>query len=149
MQMENWSVEKRRKKFLEELMDYKTTPVKKKKVKQENAPRKTLAELDTPYFDWVRYEAQRHLYNQDYIDSLRSLTMTKYYETDHWNLVRKAAIGWHGNICFSCKGRLEKDIHVHHVGYERKGHEEMSDFIILCRDCHYHTHRILRLYGKA
>ncbi|HYH69134.1 MAG TPA: hypothetical protein VD866_30855, partial [Urbifossiella sp.] len=57
-----------------------------------------------------------------------------YLKSDRWQQTRKKAFARHGRRCAVCgtKWRLQ----VHHLTYERLGHEQTGDFRILCRKHH-------------
>lgn len=65
----------------------------------------------------------------------------KYINSPAWFLKRKEALSYHGAKCKSCGSREHLD--VHHLTYERFGHEFMKDLTILCRSCHELTHEKL------
>src|SRR5207253_1892600 len=47
---------------------------------------------------------------------------------------RRKALAYHGARCAVCK--TTRRLQVHHLTYERLGHERMSDFKILCKRHH-------------
>lgn len=61
----------------------------------------------------------------------------EYMNSLAWQRRRKRALKLAGGCCQQCgataaDGRLE----VHHLTYERFGHENDADLVVLCRDCH-------------
>lgn len=64
--------------------------------------------------------------------------MLAYYRSQHWQKFRRRVIEFWGGRCAFCNSvnRHPKDIDVHHRTYERLGHEELQDCILLCRNCH-------------
>jgi len=75
------------------------------------------------------------------VAQLRAMPYSEYLQTEHWSLVRMAALRrakWRCQLCGN-NGSLD----VHHNTYERRGCEEASDIIALCRPCHSKHH------GKA
>lgn len=44
------------------------------------------------------------------------------------------------NVCWDCNQLMATGLFVHHLTYERAGHEELSDVISLCKDCHDRRH---------
>ena len=61
--------------------------------------------------------------------------MLEYYKTGHWQDFRKK-VGefwdWHCALCYGARPLLD----VHHRTYDRLGHEELTDCVLLCRNCH-------------
>lgn len=63
----------------------------------------------------------------------------EYLESDTWREVRAKALTHYGKTCVLCGE--SKRLQVHHRNYERVGGaEEMSDLVVLCRDCHAKFH---------
>ena len=58
----------------------------------------------------------------------------RYLASREWRLKRKDVIDANDNLCYRCLSAPIQD--VHHVTYERLGHEEPDDLIGLCRPCH-------------
>jgi len=70
-----------------------------------------------------------------------------YLASPHWLDVKqrwKAGNLFKGWVChtFGCDSR--EGLSLHHWTYERIGREELSDLILVCRDCHSHIHRLER-----
>ncbi|MDB5531541.1 MAG: hypothetical protein JWR51_4644 [Devosia sp.] len=70
-----------------------------------------------------------------------------YLASPHWLDVRarwKAGNLFKGWVCHSlgCDGKGE--LSLHHWTYARLGNEQLSDLILVCRDCHQHIHRLER-----
>lgn len=66
----------------------------------------------------------------------------QYLKTPLWKEKRKQALEHYGCICNRCK---EHGTDVHHITYARVGGQELlSDFEILCRECHTAHHKIER-----
>jgi len=67
----------------------------------------------------------------------------EYIQSDAWRIRRAAALERAGQRCQVCcsSERLE----VHHRTYERLGHEQPADLVVLCRRCHqvFHDNRTL------
>lgn len=60
-----------------------------------------------------------------------------YLSSPEWGRRRLAALGaarWRCEACGAKKGDATLD--VHHLTYERLGHEPTSDLMVLCRACH-------------
>ncbi len=62
----------------------------------------------------------------------------EYLMGDHWRAFRLVALDRAGHRCQVCAatGSLE----VHHNSYDRKGREELTDVVVLCRRCHGNFH---------
>lgn len=67
---------------------------------------------------------------QDYIDSER------------WRSRRNRFLAEHGRACRMCGAT--KKIHVHHLTYERIGHELDDDLMVLCPNHHRDVHKYIR-----
>lgn len=64
----------------------------------------------------------------------RQALYERYMKSSAWFAKRKLVIERDGHRCQTCHSteRLE----VHHATYERLSHEDLSDLITLCHDCH-------------
>lgn len=58
----------------------------------------------------------------------------RYLASREWREKRKEVIKGNDGLCYRCLSAPIKD--VHHVTYERIGHEGPDDLIGLCRPCH-------------
>lgn len=58
----------------------------------------------------------------------------RYLASRHWKQTRKEALAYHGRRCAVCG--TTRRLQVHHLTYERLGHELMTDFKILCKAHH-------------
>lgn len=61
-----------------------------------------------------------------------------YLRSSHWQRQRKKAFAYWGDKCFVCGYR--KGLQVHHLTYERLGHERMEDLRVLCERHHEWEH---------
>ncbi|MBD0381299.1 HNH endonuclease signature motif containing protein [Paenibacillus sedimenti] len=118
-----------------------------RKKKEARSPIST-KELDALFLEIIYYEESKRYYSQEFIQELQGMLYANYIKTAHWIRARAAAISKHGKVCFNCKVTLEKDINVHHLTYERRGHEDLNDLIVLCRECHYEVHKFMRKIKK-
>jgi len=68
------------------------------------------------------------------VDRLATMPYQEYLQTPEWHAKRHLALKRAGYKCQKCyhQDRLE----VHHLTYERRGHELPSDLMVLCRTCH-------------
>lgn len=77
----------------------------------------------------------------EYILSNPRIDYHVYITSDEWKAKAKAAKQRAGNRCQLCnKSKDEIQLHAHHRTYERLGHEEDSDLIVLCANCHAKFH---------
>ena len=72
---------------------------------------------------------RRNQRRQSYNDYLRS---------DDWQHVRRLKLEFAGHRCERC-GATD-DLHVHHLTYDRFGHENLTDLQVLCKPCHQTAH---------
>jgi hypothetical protein len=61
-----------------------------------------------------------------------------YMASPEWKAVRKQKLAEVGHRCQGCDGT--KRLEVHHLTYERLGHERMEDLMVLCHFCHAVEH---------
>jgi hypothetical protein len=59
----------------------------------------------------------------------------KYMKSAQWRNIRKVMLKLAGNICQECR-HPSPTLEVHHLTYDRFGHEAMSDLRVLCKRCH-------------
>lgn len=64
------------------------------------------------------------------------------HNTKHWQTIRKKRLEHDDHRCTIC-GATE-DLHIHHLTYDRKGNEDLTDVITLCGACHRGEHKRLR-----
>ncbi len=74
---------------------------------------------------------------------LATMPYREYLATPEWDRTRKDALQRAKYSCQTCSGKGE--LHVHHRTYIRRGHEQASDLIVLCADCHALFHQNARL----
>ncbi len=65
---------------------------------------------------------------------------TAYLKSQYWLKFRKNVLAHRGRICEECKTATRK-VHVHHLTYDRLGHEVDSDVQVLCEACHDAKHK--------
>lgn len=83
---------------------------------------------------------------------LATMPYDEYLKTEHWQTVRSGAIERAGGRCQLCND--DRDLHVHHRTYERRGSEEPTDVVALCKSCHERFHEVVngrptRMPGKT
>jgi 5-methylcytosine-specific restriction endonuclease McrA len=62
----------------------------------------------------------------------------RYIHSPEWKKLRSQIIKRDGKKCRHCG--VNTKLQVHHLTYKRFGHEEPSDLITLCKDCHRIEH---------
>lgn len=62
----------------------------------------------------------------------------EYIQSPEWKKKRDVCLAYWDNRCAICFS--PDNLHVHHRTYDRLGHEQFTDLIVLCDDCHalYH-----------
>lgn len=71
----------------------------------------------------------------------RSEAYLQYLQSDEWKARSDAAKARAGYRCQLCNSTAK--IETHHRTYERLGHEDDADLIVLCDDCHKRFHNKL------
>ena len=66
-------------------------------------------------------------------------TYSAYLHSSHWKRTRGQALQRAGYKCQACSSK-DQILDVHHNSYDRLGHEDPSDLIVLCRSCHTKVH---------
>ena len=88
------------------------------------------------------------IFLEDWIDSnwathknprMDKATYSAYLHSSHWKKTRSLALQHAGYKCQACSTK-EDILDVHHNSYDRLGHEDPSDLIVLCRKCHAKVH---------
>ena len=72
---------------------------------------------------------------------MRTPEYDEYLKSWAWKEQRFWAIERARNQCKECGEGLGTELDVHHVTYERLGHELPEDLVVLCRLCHDVGHR--------
>lgn len=85
---------------------------------------------------------QRGQSRNDVIASILAQHLRGYYkeylQSDAWKAKRKAVLIRDGLRCVLCGH--EKNLHVHHVTYDRIYDEDLEDLITVCHVCHSGLH---------
>jgi 5-methylcytosine-specific restriction endonuclease McrA len=105
---------------------------------------------DVPEDEWLT--APRSLDPSAWVDSiagsqartekLRRMPYQDYLQTEEWRRLRSLVIGRAGGSCERCR-KTAGEWNVHHLTYDRRGHEDLTDLILLCRPCHQAVHGIV------
>lgn len=77
----------------------------------------------------------------DTIRQLRSMPYPEYLQSAWWQFRREQTLKSDGYRCRLCNSA--STLNVHHRTYERRGEEQDSDLITLCRGCHAKFHNKL------
>lgn len=71
----------------------------------------------------------------------RKLEYKEYLESDHWQDIRSKALERADNKCQLCSSKI--NLNVHHNTYKNRGNENLTDLVVLCRECHAKFHNKL------
>lgn len=66
-----------------------------------------------------------------------------YMKSKRWRKKRAKVLARDGHKCVQCK-RSDRQLHVHHLTYERYGNERLDDLVTLCERCHSTEHKWLK-----
>ena len=79
---------------------------------------------------------------RDYQQHQRRKAYNDYLKSDDWQHIRKIKLQFADNRCEMClrPAAAGNPLDVHHVTYERFGHENLTDLRVLCRQCHQTVH---------
>jgi hypothetical protein len=80
------------------------------------------------------------------IARLRAMPYEFYLMTWWWAEVRERALTFDRSICQCCHS-TSSVLHVHHLTYERRGHEEPWDVVTVCPECHRLLHHPMTCVG--
>src|SRR5690349_728732 len=72
----------------------------------------------------------------------------EYLRTSHWREVRDRFCAVPANQQCSVCG-TPNNLDLHHLTYERLGHEELTDLVRLCHKCHFTAHELLEASGAC
>lgn len=67
------------------------------------------------------------------------MTYEEYLQTPHWQKIKQQIYKKRNGECEKCRKRYT--LQVHHKTYKNIGHEKLSELSLLCKGCHYRTHR--------
>jgi len=87
------------------------------------------------YFE--TWTAAKYKYDQ-YILSKRHADYVAYIASDDWRIMRLSILRRSNGVCERCNVKKAKD--VHHLTYDRLGHEDPADLLAVCRECHDELH---------
>lgn len=89
-----------------------------------------------PLFDSDRYKAEPVLVQR--LVSIKEYR--EYLQSPHWQAFRQWTLEARGHRCERC--HRKDGLNVHHLTYERRGHERLDDVVVLCLGCHRREHAI-------
>jgi len=69
-----------------------------------------------------------------------AIRIRDYLASPEWLARRREALDRAGGRCQVCN-RSDGILDTHHRTYERLGHEDPADLIVLCRSCHHLFHQ--------
>lgn len=75
---------------------------------------------------------------------LRNMLYSAYLLTDHWQRTRWQKLEEAGHLCQQPGCGATRGLEVHHLTYERRGEERMTDLQVLCRRHHQEVHALRR-----
>jgi len=99
------------------------------------------------YIDYIWYLTEKYGIHQERHDQRNS---------EHWQWLRKEAYKRSGGCCERCGLRGEnrygnplRILNLHHLTYERLGHELLEDVELICHECHEKDHGVDPLGERA
>lgn len=71
-------------------------------------------------------------------------TYKRYLRTQNWQKLRFEVLKRSGGKCERCGYQPWKPngLQIHHLSYDRVGHESLEDLIAICPRCHMEIHKI-------
>jgi 5-methylcytosine-specific restriction endonuclease McrA len=72
------------------------------------------------------------------------MSYKRYLQGDHWKELRETKLIESNGRCQKCK--RTSNLQVHHLTYDRKGHERLTDLMVLCERCHEKEHNLFPVY---
>jgi len=75
---------------------------------------------------------------EESITDYSKMNYLEYLKTPKWKNIKNKIRSRAKNKCEKCGSN--KELHTHHLTYERRGNELLSDLICLCKDCHEAAH---------
>lgn len=80
-------------------------------------------------------------YSKEKINKLKNMPYSEYLKTPHWKNLSQIVKSINKKTCFYCGENKNVSLNAHHKTYERKGHENLSDLICICSNCHNLIHK--------
>jgi len=79
---------------------------------------------------WMAEEEER----KRAMEILRTISFAEYIKTEHWQLLRQAALKHAGYRCQLCNARGILNVHLR--ADENRGRESLNDVVVMCENCH-------------
>lgn len=75
---------------------------------------------------------------------MNKTTYKRYLRTQNWQKLRFEVLKRSGGKCEWCGYQPYKrgGLQIHHLSYDRVGHESLEDLIAICPRCHMEIHKI-------
>lgn len=75
---------------------------------------------------------------------MNKTTYKRYLRTQNWQKLRFEVLKRSGGKCERCGYQPWKPngLQIHHLSYDRVGHESLEDLIAICPRCHMEIHKI-------
>ena len=75
---------------------------------------------------------------------MNKTTYKRYLRTQNWQKLRFEVLKRSGGKCERCGFQPYKrgGLQIHHLSYDRVGHESLEDLIAICPRCHMEIHKI-------
>ena len=75
---------------------------------------------------------------------MNKTTYKRYLRTQNWQKIRSQVLARSGGRCEKCGYQPWKPngLQIHHLSYDRVGHESLEDLIAICPRCHMEIHKI-------
>lgn len=75
---------------------------------------------------------------------MNKTTYKRYLRTQNWQKLRFEVLKRSGGKCERCLYQPYKrgGLQIHHLSYDRVGHESLEDLIAICPRCHMEIHKI-------
>lgn len=75
---------------------------------------------------------------------MNKTTYKRYLRTQNWQKLRFEVLKRSGGKCERCGYQPYKrgGLQIHHLSYDRVGHESLEDLIAICPRCHMEIHKI-------
>lgn len=93
---------------------------------------------DPPWASRALLKARKKIKKVATGDGAWSIRYQAYLRSKAWRIFRSAIVVERGAKCEKCSAT--KQLHVHHVTYERLGRERPEDVLVVCKPCHEAIH---------
>lgn len=90
------------------------------------------------YAKFIKHQKEQEE-TKNTIKQLKYMNYIDYLQTEHWKNKKIEKLKSTSFMCEKCNSK--KDLQVHHISYENKGNENLSDLRTLCKSCHQKIHQ--------